>query len=231
MNLKEAIEPYQYPSGIVGLYKNAQQYEDNCHLFTAAYLHLSAKVAPSPEDYDDETDGKYNEFCIQSEMMPGLFQRTPENHWRIISHDEMIGICLNDRAFAKRIVDYGKSNHWCYDNRVPNEFTVRGWQPRFLSAIPFYKARARVKLSLYDKLIWSIDAITTTFKASGHTSGRQLLYLTLKEMEQQGSWLVNFSAKLFKRDLRMRYGDLQGFHKIYYGEEHPLTVYAQGVDF
>jgi hypothetical protein len=108
---------------------------------------------------------------------------------------------------------------------------LRAWHGKALSAIPFYKVRAGEKLNFLDKLLWAFDAITTTFQASGHTSGRQLLLVMADDMQAEGSWILRKAVKIFKNDLKERYGDVHGFFKIYYKEHHPLTQYSKGVQF
>jgi hypothetical protein len=108
---------------------------------------------------------------------------------------------------------------------------LRGWQGKALSAIPFYKVRAGEKLSLIDKLLWASDAISTTFQASGHTSGRQLLLVMCDDMEATGSWILKKAVSIFKADLKARYKDVSGLFKIYYKEHHPMTKYSVGVQF
>lgn len=109
---------------------------------------------------------------------------------------------------------------------------LQGWQTRFLYAIPYYKARAQTKLSLLNKIMYSLALIyEAKFVSIGEISGRQLMYLTLDEMSTQKSWILNLGLSIFKKHLRDVYGDLSGMFEIYYPKGHPFVKYSKGVKF
>lgn len=147
MSLQTDIKPYIFNKSVVGLYPNALGYDDNAHFFSAVYLKLSKKrFEMNLEQYDIAFDGVYDEFKLKCEIFPGLYRRSPSNEGRIISHDEMIGICSTDRVAAANIVTYGEAHDWCFDNRNL-DMQIR---PYFVEVI------ATIGLLFYD---WKIAAL------------------------------------------------------------------------
>lgn len=227
----QAMAPYKNPQGFVTLKPNQDQPDDNAHLFSATYL---AVLANCFGWIDHGFEISYWLFASNCRTLPGLFDRSPTNISRLISHDEQIGICSASIMYAVEIVKRGIRSkwfwkNWFYDN-VDGTRQLSTWHYRFGIAVPYYKHMGVGKLgpNIIDQLCWSLNTVIASFQPKGDTSGRCLIYLMSINV-RHGRWLMRQACKFFLWKLWRDYGDLSGLYTIYYGSDHPLSQHTKGI--
>lgn len=228
MSLANSIKKYQLDNGVVVPFSEQPSDHSLHHLITALYLDLSAKVS-EPMEYDLETDGKYDDFKTNTEIVDGLYQADPSAPLRPIYWEELVAIASTDRSRALKIYNYGELNNGNFDNRTPYDKTGHGKLNNHLVTMPYYKARAGLELTVWDKIKWVVGAFKLVSTNSYHSLAA--LNLMIKAMKNQHSWILNLGINKFKNVMNERYEDLSGLYTVLFYSKHPLTIYSKGVKF
>lgn len=254
-----SVQPFMYPKNtIVGLQPNLDEWTDNPLYFTAIYHKIVKKLgAEKHAAYSNQRRyfNTYIEQCAKRDFgkkILGLYSRRPnvscstlthgEFAWdeyfypRIISQDEMIGLVSffydnNMQKELNEIYEYGKKTFWSYDNRCPNEFTFRGFQARFLYAVPLYKIAAKRSVGLFGQILFCIDCIIST-RYKYETTNQKLLYWTMSDVVlDKGPWLMRKAMSYFGKKMNQMYGSVGGMMEVYFGAHHPFTSFSKKVMF
>jgi hypothetical protein len=189
---------------------------DNYHLFSAEAM---------------ETQGwnlwpQYESFYKACEVKPGLIKRYPTYVNQGISQDEMIGAAtLSDNA-AKRIYEYGKT-HWWYFNPDGAPWSLSYWFGRILDFPVYVKLRATGSINILDQILWSVMTALSPISPESNTSGKLLKYVQISKVK--GKYvLTDLAIKWYNYRMKKVYGSPKSLFNIYFGPEHPLTIYAPG---
>lgn len=226
----DAVGPYTKANGLVSLHSPPQD-EDNEHLYAATFFSLAEDLQESEDSNSRLVDLKldYHVYLKSCAVSKGLYARRPG--WdRLISHDEMIGICSFGTYAAKDICDYGDQYFWCFDNNNPYSMTARAWHWRMGIAVPFYKLQGYgTTPTILEQLFWAGVVLTNCLAPIGSTSGRCLIWLQMKTVISRGPFIMWASAKIWLWDFKRRYQDLSGLYSIYFGPVHPYSVFSKGI--
>ncbi len=189
---------------------------DNYHLFTSeAMLVAGWNIWP-----------QYARFFKDCEVKPGLIKRYPNRVDGGISQDEMIGAATLDENAAKRIYDYGQSHFW-YFNPDNTSFTLANWYGRFLDFKPYIKFRAVGSMNIFQQIAWSIMTVLSPMSSSDNTSGKILKWTQFKALKGR-YWLCDQAIKFWKWRMKKSYvNGMKSVFTIYFGPNHPITVYSR----
>lgn len=225
MTFKEATQSYINPQGNITLKQNCIIDTDNNHLFNSTYVFICKKLSIIDQDFYN----RYRSYINKCRVSFGLYNRSPQNNTRLISQDELIGICSSTINEHYYISKEGEMNFWFYNNLNPKKHTLASWQGRFLYTRAYYQLLTGVPF--FHQLFWFIGIITCTKSDPGQTSTRCLYYLMSEKVEINGPWLMKLGMKIFKKHLTKTYGKLGELYGIYFGFTHPFSIYTMDIDF
>lgn len=169
---------------------------------------------------------QYKTFFEKSQVAPGLMTRYPYRENDGISQDEMIGAATLDALAAARIYEYGQA-HWWYFNPDKQPFSLSHWFGRFIDFAPYVKQAAGLKLNLLDQIKWCIGTIISPLSEVGNTSDKCLKWVQFRKVEGR-YWLCNLAIKFWRARMHRQYpGGMKAVFAIYFGQQHPITVWAR----
>lgn len=153
-------------------------------------------------------------------------------------HDDYTGLVYTRRDLALAVLDHGRSSNWNYNNLAPQANSVfdivkqgaRFWHRRMPGQIEHYKICAGESLDVLEKILWMASIVSTALWGKG-ASGMLLDLLKLKAAESPKSLSYRIAKYFFQRRLNKEYGGkVQNPYRAYFGELHPFTVYAKGLE-
>lgn len=220
MTFVEACQPLRNSYGTVG-------WGNNPHLFCAQFI----KILFDRKKQLDMLDWIQTKEFIQScEIEPGLYGRWPNDHGQV-SHDELRGIAYLswklDFTHALSIVLYGNKTDWVFNSQSPSDESPRFWLGRMIDFEPMVRAAARMPVSLWKQLLWTISALASAYGKDSGVSGRIMTWIDLEIVDQDRYPLMQLGAYLFRSKMKKRYpGGPKELLGIYHGKTHPFTQYS-----
>lgn len=207
---------------------------DNGLLFTAEYIDLLWRrfKAMQPSSVEDFTDycselTKYNMFLQACEQESGLIRRYPSKI-QDQQFDDYVGAAAVNSLFAKRALDYGRKNKYCWNIERPGKFELNYFFGRLPGFVPYLRAAANVRIGIIGAILWSLSTVFAALQADGkETSGVKLQFLQNGVMERRKSIIAKLAIKFWRYKLKKKFPNgMQDVWAIYFGPEHPLTKHS-----
>jgi hypothetical protein len=155
-------------------------------------------------------------FLFQGQAAPGLYRRAPGSQ-DDNSIDNLIGACYISPTIARYILRRWNSHFACFDVNRPAWIGLgKNWYGRFIGLKPYIKAAAGKPVSRFDKLLWSLACIWSTYRSKGASDP---LLQSLQNDLMPG-------CRLAKMLWRRKY-NVKALYSAYFGPDHPLTNYAR----
>lgn len=162
------------------------------------------------------------DFYIDSQTSIGLFTRHPEVKSNI-SKDELIGAAAISPAIALHMLMHAERNRWCFNAERPGKFEWRYWVWRFLDVPAFIRIRAEGKMTLVDRLLWSIACERSCRPGPIETSGKKLMYVQIPFVEGK-YWLCDQAIRFWRKTMTRKYpGGPKQLMTEYFGVNHPTA--------
>lgn len=231
ISFQEAIEPYREPTTrAIGLRKNPPDFsEDNLPLFYVTYLNILKYTLQSEDgcpaqgaDYQLIMQERtiYYGILETLEMEPGCYSRRPLDS-ESSSYDDHLAIACFNSNLARSIYDYAIKHDWMWP---PGKYLGR-----FQLFVPTVKYCAGVKLSMVSQLQLAGAFIWNSFEKKEETSGKCLHYMVSLAMSGSPSWIIQTALSIWRLRMTKLYGGPRGLYSIYFGSEHPFSIYSPEV--
>ena len=235
MDFREACEFYREKEfGYMGLSPNPPNYSTyNGVLFSCIREVLLCELGVSSSQDPPLTIG------LRSPQKPFLL-RYPGKEEDYSSWDDVVGGASYSREFATRFLKTMREFYWMNGN-----ISLK----RFIYLEPLLMIASGEKLSWFMQLrmasafYWNIfqqssfalwisqlhPRLHETYEGRGSTSGKELLWLMAKICNHRYSLLDTAITKWANRMTKMYGPTIQPMMQIYYGPEHPFSVYTHNV--
>lgn len=232
----EALAPYRLPSGIVGMHDDNGKLGpgDNPYLRTSTAIFLCRKMGIPCDDLVASLDTYFRKnLALSTSWIPA-----PETEWSDnkggLSHDEVNGIMCSSEFQAKYLHGYARDNNWVFRQEGTRKELLRAWYWRMMYLVPALRAIADEPVPALEQQLYRMKLWQTTrarYQEPGiDTSGRCLILL-------HSQWVHKFPTVMqqgmdrFLRKTAEQFGDIGGLYRVYYGANHPFTVFASGIPF
>lgn len=138
--------------------------------------------------------------------------------------DNLIATAEISKEIALEIWDYGSKNSWCFNTAYPDDFSLKYWYGRFIGFVPHVKACAEIKLTLIDKVLWSIACIFSALSPYGNTSDKCLQFIMNHSMQGR-SKLCDWTISQWRWLMQKKYpSGMAEVYSIYFGKDHPFAI-------
>jgi hypothetical protein len=236
MTFQEAVAQYSDAKyGLIGDGLNPTDPSGNSMLYEGHYALVGRHVGLSSWTLGFNIGRAYQLL----EVKPGLINRKP-GATDPEAQDDYIGLTAaavfaDDRAYAQRVVSYGRANGWNYDNLSPDSNSIidklnqhfRYWHARLPGLTQHYKYCAGDELSQLGKLLWLAGAVGP---ALFHNGASGMLLSLLKIKAAPDNRYTRIAKRVFQWRLNRSYGGtIQGLYAAYFGEAHPFAVFSKGL--
>jgi len=183
--------------------------DGNAILYLGVFLAIKRRyedMGPGDAALVQET---YN-FSVKE---PGLLTRGRHKFEDRQAHDDYYGMIFaahitGQFKIVSEIYGYGKKHFWFYDNVGTTGFDkIRTFFGRFPGFVANLKLAHRVKLSLWDQLLWAISVVGFSSE-----SGIQMNFLMCEVYRTQpyNYWLLDKAVKQFEAKIAKQYPNLMG---------------------
>lgn len=223
VDLTELIKPYLEPNeGVVGLTPNPETGScDNGLLFSSIFMMLLKAYQP---ERVHEWVPWYGKIISERTLLNGVYCRKTAEVWP--SHwDDHIGVAMASLAL--------RTGHR-HDILAHGRQYMGFWGKEFLWRIPLFYIMcqfcSRESLTWLERQILRIVFAFNLFEPKAETSGKVILflaYLCLRGFYQD----VDQTLSVWMTKQHENYGDdyLAGPFLIYYGSEHPFSVFMKSL--
>lgn len=212
----------QYIDPTSGLVASQDGGRDNLVLFTVTALMLSSPQSMISQQELLELTNSLTTFLSLTEVKMGLYERLPGA--KDNSVDNLIATAEISKEIALEIWDYGSKNSWCFNPAYPDDFSLKYWYGRFIGFVPHVKACAEIRLTLIDKVLWSIACIFSALSPYGNTSDKCLQFIMNHSMQGR-SKLCDWAIDQWKWIMKHKYPmGMREVYSIYFGRDHLFAV-------
>lgn len=213
MSLKQDIQSYLDPIGYVGLHQFPQGRDsDNSLLYTSIYLRMLAdRLELRPEDMT-----WFEAMATMCEIDTGIFTRYPDD-LTVTSWDDHLAVSCISRNLARDVWLHGNRYDWTWPN------------VGFLGRFPVFVAIAKSQSGISPSIGTIIGAcgsyVWNMFESKEQTSGKILLWLSARPLVGISKYL-DAVLNVWSWVMKSKYGSMKSVMEIYYGKNHPFTVYC-----
>lgn len=202
---------------------------------------------------------QFNNVYQSCEIVPGLMKRLPDGAGGQEGPDDYYGcgaasVYLGPQL-AQDILDYGSKPstssslptlwskivyyilrlvYWSgisqiYNNETPRQFNFDAWMGRFPHLTMHFKLAANVKLSIVERIYWSISLLISALTSSSNTGAWALSWLMVRVWEAKGNGLLEkLTVKFWRWRFSKAFGNPGNMLGIYFNNpNHPLAIGLQ----
>lgn len=231
MGLRDFLPGYQDPFGI--MQDRNHVVDGNALLYTGTMLVLLSDEEDFPNVDDRLT---FARAIAEAEIQPGLLMKYSKPADQE-SHDDYVGMAaasalIDNGNFAKRVLRFGRSHKYGWDNLNTDDWSFRDFFVRFPGWWAHMKSAAGEWLNPIDQLWSFIDLVGIVFYEDG-ASGTLMTYLRYKTFTQKSSaWLnplTRLGCVIFKTAyLRRHPKGIKESYAEYFGPNYPFSQLPDG---
>lgn len=168
-------------------------------------------------------------FYMNSETEDGVYQRYPGCPGDT-SHDEILGAASLSHAVALHLMSHGDRHRWVFapDGVKPKWWNPKTWAPwkgRFLWLRPYVKFCVTKRMNVWDRFIWSVFCVASTFAAPRDTDGKMLFWTMCEKLYWESPYCM-WAIHYWHRRMRWMYAKPAYMFEVYFGESHPFVKWA-----
>ena len=177
----------------------------------------------------EEDQFEFKRLIASCEVRPGLLERHPVA-WKGSQQgpDDYIAVAHASKEIApqiaRRILSYGLTTGWVYNNVNPGKFTFKAWlgrQPQFVCHLFWCGG---LEPGLIEKLWWSVTIIHASFKPKSDQDGWLLSWHLVNAAPDKG--LIGVVKKWWYHRLG-KYQLKRSFAAYFNNPDHVLARYFQ----
>jgi len=232
MSFRELCKPY-LKDGVM-LDRN-KILDGNALLYTGTMYVLMHRLDELREGDLDDFRSLYMSSDVSVE--PGLIVRFKKpDDWQ--AHDDYRGLLGasyflehkrgKNLTFARYVHNYGKKNWYCWNNLNPGKWIAKGFFVRLPGFWALTKACAGRKLNLFDKIMFSVNILSTLYKDDGF-SGYNMDWIDIQVLKDHNYWLTNKAIAYYEKKFMERYPDGMGHaYSSFFNEQYPFAIAMKG---
>lgn len=153
---------------------------NNGHIYCAYVTLILEKLGENTSDIR----ASYIDFFNKCQLPNGTFSRWPGGRGGDTSHDEIMGAAYMNDVFARSLIDYLTKMDGQFSVEKQEQYNERRNQFRFVWLMPFMKACAGYRVSLFSQAAWGLYALYNAATWKGDCSGTLKVWLTLDRMKE-----------------------------------------------
>lgn len=153
---------------------------NNGHIYCAYVTLTLEKLGENTSDIR----ASYIDFFNKCQLPNGTFSRWPGGRGGDTSHDEIMGAAYMNDVFARSLIDYLTKMDGQFSVEKQEQYNERRNQFRFVWLMPFMKACAGYRVSLFSQAAWGLYALYNAATWKGDCSGTLKVWLTLDRMKE-----------------------------------------------
>ena len=153
---------------------------NNGHIYCAYVTLILEKLGENTSDIR----ASYIDFFNKCQLPNGTFSRWPGGRGGDTSHDEIMGAAYMNDVFACSLIDYLTKMDGQFSVEKQEQYNERRNQFRFVWLMPFMKACAGYRVSLFSQAAWGLYALYNAATWKGDCSGTLKVWLTLDRMKE-----------------------------------------------
>lgn len=234
MGLREDCKAYEDPIGVM-LDKN-KIIDGNALLYTGAKIVLlqdEREKSDARVDVDDFLT--YRKMLAASIKEPGVLNRygKPGDDQEDDDYTGLAAVSafMDDGAFAKQVIEYGRSHWYCWDNNS-NKFNLKHFFIRKPGWFACMKAAAKYWHNPIDQFWAFLDLISIVAYENG-SSGTAMTYLRYKTYVRKCSpWthpITRLGCVIFKAAYFVRHPlGIKETYTEYFGPQYPFSQLKDG---
>lgn len=153
---------------------------NNPHIYIAYVTMILQKLGEDTRDIK----ATYSMFINDCVLPDGAFSRWPGGRGGDTSHDEIMGVAYMNKSRAAELIDYLTKMDGQFSVEKQPKYSERRNVFRFAWLMPFMKACAGYRVSLFSQAAWGLYALYNAFTWKGDCSGTLKVWLTLDKMKK-----------------------------------------------